>query len=72
MFRESPLIHHQYAPEPRMSAHHMLIRLIGLCEREFFNHAVDAMKLCKVDGFLAIECVAGGPAVDGDTLTDHG
>ena len=55
-----------------MPTHHMIIRLVSLRKRELLNHAIDAMKLRKVDRFLTIECLAGRPAVDRGTFLDHG
>ena len=55
-----------------MPSHHMIVRLVSLCQRELFNHAVDVVKLRKVDRFLAIECLARRPAVDRGALGDQG
>ena len=54
-----------------MPAHHMVVRLISLGEREFFYHALDFMKFSKVDRFFAIECLAGRPAMNRGAFLDE-
>ena len=54
-----------------MPTHHMIVRLVSLCQRELFNHALDVVKLRKVDGFFAVECLARRPAMDRGALTDQ-
>ena len=68
----SRLLHHQYAPKPRMPTHHMFVCLVGFCQREFFNHAFDVVKLRKIDRFFAIECLTRRPAVHRGALPNHG
>lgn len=68
----SPLLHHQHTPKPRMPTHQMLKRIISFLKRELLNHASDAMKLCKGNGFLGIEFHARRPAADRGALVDQG
>ena len=68
---EYHLFHHQHGPKPRMPTHHMIERLVSFSKGERFNHALDVMEFCKVDGFFAVECLAGRPAVNRGALLDH-
>ena len=64
-------LHHQHASEPRVPAHHMLIRLIRLCERKRLNHALDAMKFREINRLLGIQGLTGRPTVDRGALEDQ-
>ena len=54
-----------------MPTHQMLPRIISFLKRELLNHALDAMKLCKGNGFLGIEFHARRPAVDRGAFVDQ-
>lgn len=65
------LLHHQHAPKSWMPTQHMIVCFVSLCKRELFNHALDVMKLRKVDGFFAIQRVARRPAMNRCALGDQ-
>ena len=68
---EYRLFHHQHGPKPRMPTHHMIVCLVSFGKGERLNHALDVMKLRKVDSFFAVQCLAGRPAVDRGALLNH-
>lgn len=52
------LVHRQHSPESWLPCQHMLHCLLRLLQREFLNHALDAMGLCKRNRVLRILSMA--------------
>ena len=65
------VLHHDDTAETCFALSHMLIGFIGLVERKFFNHAVDALQFGKIDNLFAVQCMARRPTVDGQAKLDH-
>ena len=52
---DSGLLHRYNTSEPDVPTRHMLVRFVHIRKREFLNHAVDFVKLCKVNSLFAVK-----------------
>ncbi len=50
----------------RLNTKPLTVCLVGLFQRELFDHAVDILQLGKLDGLLEVDRVARRPRVEGE------
>ena len=66
------LLYNNHTSKPDLAAQHMLESIIRFIKRELLNHALDFVELSEFNSLFAIERLARGPAVHGNTFSDHG
>ncbi len=64
--------HSENGTEASLVCHHVFESLVSLGQRESLAHALDVESVGEGDSILRIECMTRGPAVNRNTLGDHG
>lgn len=71
LHQHPPSLHDQDIPEPRLASFQGLNRLCDIAECILLNHALHAVRQCKLNRLLAVQRMAARPALHAGALRDQ-